>query len=206
MAAGQLFEPGQHHGRDDLYRLLSYQYRGLRRYSLLFRDLPGPEQWIIECSGQQPQWGICLQRQQHLSQHHLRLQPTISGSMWSLTTVVTYRRCSATSRRRPPMPLARPRRHCRRAPRSAIPEAAQPGLGNGVDHQRPAYRRYAGGVDERHQHHRELQRLDRCAEPDRQRHAGALPAGARQRQLLVEQPEPDQFRRRSEPHHLVGGQ
>ena len=69
-----------------------------------------------------------------------------------------------------------------------------------------ADRRYAGGVDERHQHHRELQRLDRGAEPDRQRHAGALPAGARQRQLLVEQSKPDQFRRRYEPHRLLGGQ
>ena len=68
------------------------------------------------------------------------------------------------------------------------------------------HRRHAGGDDDRHQHHGELQRVDRRAEPDRQRHAGALPAGARQRQLLVDQPEPDQFRRRSEPHDLVGGQ
>ena len=30
-----------------------------------------------------------------------------------------------------------------------------------------AYRRYAGGVHERHQHHHQLQRLDRRAEPDR---------------------------------------
>ena len=67
-------------------------------------------------------------------------------------------------------------------------------------------RRYAGGDDERHQHHRQLQRVDRRAEPDRQRHAGALPAGARQRQLLVEQPKPDQLRRRHEPHDLLGGQ
>ena len=86
------------------------------------------------------------------------------------------------------------------------PRKRQPGLGDGVDRQRVLDRRYAGGVDERHQHHRELQRLDRGAEPDRQRHAGALPAGARQRQLFVEQPEPDQFRRRSEPRCLVGSQ
>ena len=30
----------------------------------------------------------------------------------------------------------------------------EPRVGNGVDHQRLAYRRYAGGDDERHQHHR----------------------------------------------------
>ena len=69
----------------------------------------------------------------------------------------------------------------------------EPRVGNGVDHQRLAYRRYAGGVHERHQHHHQLQRLDRRAEPDRQRHAGALPAGARQRQLLVDQPKSDQL-------------
>ena len=67
-------------------------------------------------------------------------------------------------------------------------------------------RRFAGGVDDRHQHHHQLQRLDRRAEPDRQRHAGALPAGARQRQLLVDQPESDQLWRRSEPDDLMAGQ
>ena len=115
------------------------------------------------------------------------------------------RRCSAMWRRLPPIARVRPRRHCRRAPTVSDPDN-QPGLGNGVDHQRLADRRYAGGVDDRHQHHRELQRLDRRAEPDRQRHAGALPAGARQRHLLLDQPEPDQFRRRSEPNRLVDGQ
>ena len=53
-----------------------------------------------------------------------------------------------------------------------------------------SYWRCAGGVDGGNQHHRELQCVDRRAEPDRQRHAGALPAGARQRQLLSSSQNP----------------
>ena len=44
-----------------------------------------------------------------------------------------------------------------------------------------------------YQHHGELQSVDGRADPDGQRHAGALPAGARQRHLLFDQRQSDQL-------------
>ena len=85
------------------------------------------------------------------------------------------------------------------------PGKRHPRLRNSVNYRRPGERRHAGSDDNRHQHRRQLQRLDRSAEPDWQRHIGALPAGARQRHLLIQQPKPDQLRGRPEPHDLVGG-
>ena len=52
------------------------------------------------------------------------IRAIISGSISSSTTAATYRLSLATSRGRLLTPPARPRRHCRRAPRSATPEEA----------------------------------------------------------------------------------
>ena len=80
------------------------------------------------------------------------------------------------------------------------------GLGGGLDQRRAAGRRHAGGQSHRHRHRAELQPGDRGADVERQRHAGALPAGAGQRGVFVEQPEPDQLCHRQQPDHQLGGQ
>ena len=71
LAAGQFFQPGQHHAGHDLCRLLPHQYRPLCRYAILLRHLSGADRRIAECSWQQPQRRICLRREQHFPEQHL---------------------------------------------------------------------------------------------------------------------------------------
>ena len=59
MAAGQLFEPGEHHAGTTYVASYHTNSRELCGHSLLFRNVPGPDRWIPECSGRIASMG-CL--------------------------------------------------------------------------------------------------------------------------------------------------
>ena len=82
---------------------------------------------------------------------------TLNSATQTTTVNITGpRRCSAIWRRLPRIAAGWERDDIVVGHDGQRPRKHEPGLGDGVDHQRLPDRRYAGSGDERHQHHRQL--------------------------------------------------